>query len=83
VVNRPGLDREALPPGPDVLGPDAHALRFVTVPPIGISSSDLRARRAEGRSIRFQVPRGVEAYIDAHGLYPCPTSSSPGQAEAL
>ena len=39
------------------------------MPPIGIASHDLRRRRAEGRSIRYQVPRGVEAYIDAHGLY--------------
>jgi nicotinate-nucleotide adenylyltransferase len=75
VVNRPGLDREAVPPSPEVLGPDARPPRFVAVPPIGIASSDLRTRRAEGRSIRYQVPRGVEAYIEAHGLYP----ASPGE----
>ncbi len=41
----------------------------VSIPPVGISSSDLRLRLAEGRTIRYMVPRGVEAYIDAHGLY--------------
>jgi nicotinate-nucleotide adenylyltransferase len=41
----------------------------VTIPPIGIASSDLRRRLAERRSIRYMVPRGVEAYIEAQGLY--------------
>ncbi len=69
VVNRPGVI------GPDEsvlrssLGPDARPIRHVTVPPIGIASHDLRRRLAEGRSIRYQVPRGVEAYIEANGLY--------------
>jgi nicotinate-nucleotide adenylyltransferase len=44
-------------------------LRVVNVPPIGVASHEVRRRRAEGRSIRYQVPRGVEAYIDAQGLY--------------
>ena len=51
------------------LGPGTRPLLSVTIPPIGIASNDLRRRLAEGRSIRFMVPRGVEAYIDAHGLY--------------
>jgi nicotinate-nucleotide adenylyltransferase len=67
VVNRPGLDRSpAVLPD---LGPDTHPLQAVTIPPIGISSTDLRRRLAEGRSVRFMVPRGVAAYIEAHGLY--------------
>jgi nicotinate-nucleotide adenylyltransferase len=67
VVNRPGIDRnpDALPD----LGPGTKPLVAVTVPPIGIASSDLRRRLAEGWSIRFMVPRGVEAYIETHGLY--------------
>ncbi len=68
VVNRPGIDPEVLMTPPD-FGPEAHPIQFVSVPPIGISSTDLRHRRAEGRSIRYQVPRGVEAYIEAHRLY--------------
>ena len=41
----------------------------VTIPPIGIASTDLRRRVREGKSIRYMVPRGVEAYIEAQGLY--------------
>ena len=41
----------------------------VTIPPIGIASTDLRRRLAEGRSIRYMVPRAVAAYIEAQGLY--------------
>lgn len=68
VVNRPGIEPDDPAQWPD-LGPDALPMQKVSIPPIGIASHDLRRRRVEGRSIRYQVPRGVEAYIDAHGLY--------------
>lgn len=71
VVNRPGI--ESLSPD---LGPEMRPPIFVNVPPIGIASSELRRRREEGRSIRYQVPRGVEAYIEAHRLYLPRTSAS-------
>ena len=58
-------------------GPDARPLQSVTIPPIGIASTDLRRRLVEGRSVRYLVPRAVEAYIDAHGLYR-PRVASPG-----
>jgi nicotinate-nucleotide adenylyltransferase len=64
-VNRPGATATISAE----LGPRARPIRQVAVPPIGISSHDLRRRVAEGRSIRYQVPRGVEAYIAANGLY--------------
>ena len=41
----------------------------VSMPPIGIASSDIRRRVATGRSIRFRTPRAVEKYIETHGLY--------------
>ena len=41
----------------------------MTVPAIEISSSDLRRRLAQGRSISFRVPRAVEDYIREQGLY--------------
>ena len=68
VVNRPG--GLAVEPSrfPD-LGPEARGVVVVTIPPIGIASSDLRGRLASGRSVRYMVPRGVEAYIRSHGLY--------------
>lgn len=71
VVNRPGIDPDVLAAPPD-LGPAARPLVRVAVPPIGIAARDLRRRVAEGRSIRYQVPRGVEAYIAAQGLYRAP-----------
>ncbi len=68
VVNRPGMEEvdPATLPG---FGPGSHPLVSVSIPPIGIASSDLRARLAQGRSVRYLVPRGVEAYIEAQGLY--------------
>lgn len=37
--------------------------------PIGISSSDIRRRVAQGLSIRYLVPQEVERYINEHKLY--------------
>jgi nicotinate-nucleotide adenylyltransferase len=68
VVNRPGIDPTITAALPN-FGPGTHPLRLVTIPSIGIASHEIRSRCAEGRSIRYQVPRGVEAYIEAHGLY--------------
>ena len=68
VANRPGVDPARLAAPPD-LGPDARPIRHVTMPAIGIASNELRRRVAEGATIRYQVPRGVEAYIAAQVLY--------------
>jgi nicotinate-nucleotide adenylyltransferase len=68
VVNRPGIDQVDAARLP-TFGPGLREIALVTVPPIGIASSDLRRRVAEGKSIRYMVPRGVEAYIEAQGLY--------------
>lgn len=38
-------------------------------PRVEISATDIRRRRAQGRSIRYLVPEAVRAYIEAHGLY--------------
>jgi nicotinate-nucleotide adenylyltransferase len=66
VCNRPAGDASTHLPD---FGPNAHPLMSVAIPAIGIASSDLRRRLAQGRSIRYMVPRGVEAYIEAQGLY--------------
>lgn len=42
---------------------------LVPMPAIELSSTELRRRVGEGRSIRFRTPRAVEAYIAAQGLY--------------
>jgi nicotinate-nucleotide adenylyltransferase len=68
VVSRPGLEEIDPARLPD-FGPGSHPLLSVTVPSIGIASTDLRDRLAQGRSVRYMVPRGVEAYIEAQALY--------------
>jgi nicotinate-nucleotide adenylyltransferase len=44
-------------------------LRFFDMPRLDISSSALRGRAAEGRSLRWLVPDPVAAYIEERGLY--------------
>lgn len=39
------------------------------MPLVGVSGTAIRERVAEGRTIRYQVPRAVEDYIARHGLY--------------
>jgi nicotinate-nucleotide adenylyltransferase len=73
VANRPGFE----PPLFEVPA-DARPIHRVTIPPIGIASHEVRRNRLEGRSVRYQVPRAVEAYMDAHGLYRPGQSMSEG-----
>ncbi len=42
---------------------------MLEVPGLDIASSDLRARVAMGRTIRYQSPNEVIAYIESNGLY--------------
>jgi nicotinate-nucleotide adenylyltransferase len=41
----------------------------IEAPRIEIASRDLRRRAAQGRSLRYFVPRAVECYIQEKGLY--------------
>lgn len=55
-----------------ILGPDRLERLVagrVRMPAVGIRASAIRERIAAGRSIRFLVPRAVEAYVTTHGLY--------------
>lgn len=50
--------------------PDAPAaITFLDGPHIRLSASEIRARAADGRSVRYLVPDAVAAYIGDHGLY--------------
>ncbi|RAP76943.1 nicotinate-nucleotide adenylyltransferase [Paenibacillus montanisoli] len=44
-------------------------LTIVEMPQIKLSSTDVRDRRAQGRSIRFLVPEKVYSFITRNGLY--------------
>jgi nicotinate-nucleotide adenylyltransferase len=54
---------------------------FFTMPRLDISSSDVRARVAEGRPVRWLVPDGVADEIERRGLYVPPTPTA-GKAVA-
>jgi nicotinate-nucleotide adenylyltransferase len=72
VVRRAGSP----PPDLNVLAKIVDAQRLeqirnhqVEMPVIDLSSTDIRNRIREGRSIRFRTPRAVEKYIQTHNIY--------------
>jgi len=48
---------------------DACRDSVIRMPVIEISSSEIRERAGQGRAVRHRVPRAVEAFIDASGVY--------------
>jgi nicotinate-nucleotide adenylyltransferase len=66
VVNRPGM---APPVG---LAEHGWRLEQVAVPNLEISSTDLRARAADGRPLDYLVPEAAVRVIRERGLYPGP-----------
>ena len=71
VVERPGA-HEDLPGGVDWIR--------VEVPHLEVSSTDLRARVADGRPLDYLVPDGVLAEIERRGLYRAPVEVAGGPA---
>jgi nicotinate-nucleotide adenylyltransferase len=65
-----GLERPDQP-GDDSLLPAfiRRRLHRAAMPPMGISSSEIRRRRKEGRSIRYMVPDPVLEFIQRNELY--------------
>ena len=72
VVERPGSAAVSFAALDGIAAPERIAefeRQVVHMPQIDISSTDLRQRVRGGRSIRFQMPRAVEEYIRATGVY--------------
>jgi nicotinate-nucleotide adenylyltransferase len=70
VVNRGGATLPDLTSLRELLGePLLARIHFVTISGVDVSSSDVRRRIREGKSIRYMVPRAVECYIETHGFY--------------
>jgi nicotinate-nucleotide adenylyltransferase len=64
---RPGVEKqEVLAALPDTW---EERILFLPMPELDISSTDLRARVGEGKSLRYLTPRSVEEFVREHRLY--------------
>ena len=66
-VTRPGFVLERLPEIVDAAF--MGRVHFLPIPRLEISSTDIRTRVREGRSIKYLTSEPVEAYIRQQGLY--------------
>ena len=67
VAPRSGDDREVVSAAAARWG--AGRVTLLQAPPVGVSSSQIRARVAEGLPIRYLVPEAVEEFIAGRRLY--------------
>ncbi len=64
-ATRPGYDVSEL----EEHGATSDSFTVMSIPALAISSTDIRARVARGRPIRYLVPEGVVSYVGKAGLY--------------
>lgn len=70
VVTRDDVSYETLSAHKDLLLQQfGGEVELVSFPTIDISSTDIRSRVKEGKSIRFQVPDSVREFIEENGIY--------------
>jgi len=79
VISRPGFEPQGAKVTEEMgfkkgkegeyLHPSGGRLLFLSTTPIGISSTEIRKRVREGRSIRYLLPPEVERYIRDRELY--------------
>jgi nicotinate-nucleotide adenylyltransferase len=69
VISRPGSEWVSLEGLEERLPGASGRITVVETPGVALSSTELRQRAAEGRSLRYLVPDAVAAYIAEHGLY--------------
>jgi nicotinate-nucleotide adenylyltransferase len=68
IAERPGFDRSEADEALERLGAHARA-DALDMPPVGVSSSMIRARVAAGKPIRWLVPDPVAEMIEERGIY--------------
>lgn len=68
-ATRPGYDYSHLHDSIEGSDELSANVSFFEVPGLAISSTDLRRRVSEGKSITYMTPFSVQAYIEEHGLY--------------
>ncbi len=68
-VRGTGTEKRLKEKADELAGKYQADIRLLPVRYMDISSSEIRQRCREGRSIRYMVPENVFAYIDRNGLY--------------
>ena len=69
VVERPGYGKFDLEELAGRFPAARERVQAITMPAMGVSSTEVRRRAAEGGSLRYLVPDAVADYIETRGLY--------------